>query len=181
VIRAEGNENIIIHQCPSGYPARIESINLKIIKTLKAMFPFPIAYSDHTPGWEMDVAAVALGANLVEKTISFDRTTRSIEHIFSLEPNEMSDFVRVIRDLETAMGRARRVLAPAEKERRASVRRSIHLRAELPAGHELDWPDLDYRRPGDGIPPTAADTVVGQRLTVAKAAGDRLAWSDLEA
>src|SRR3546814_17831537 len=64
VIRGEGNENIIIHHCPSGYPARLESINLNVIPTLKRMFVFPIAYSDHTPGWDMDLAAVALGANL---------------------------------------------------------------------------------------------------------------------
>ena len=61
VIRSEGNENIIIHHCPSGYPARLESVNLNIIPTLKRLFPYPIAFSDHTPGWEMDVAAVALG------------------------------------------------------------------------------------------------------------------------
>ena len=77
VIRAAGNENIIIHHCPSGYPAHLESINLNVIPTLKRMFPYPIAYSDHTPGWEMDVAALALGANLIEKSITEDRMTRS--------------------------------------------------------------------------------------------------------
>ena len=117
VIKAEGNENIIIHQCPSGYPARLESINLNIIRTLKQMFPYPVAYSDHTPGWDMDIAAVAIGANLVEKTITEDKTTRSVEHIMSLEPGEMKTFVKVIRDLEIAMGSNRRVLHEEELKR----------------------------------------------------------------
>ena len=67
---SEGNKRIIIHQCPSGYPARLQSINLKIIETLRQMFNFPIAFSDHTPGGDMDIASIALGANLIEKTIT---------------------------------------------------------------------------------------------------------------
>lgn len=180
VIRSEGNENIIIHQCPSGYPARLESINLNIIPTLKRMFPYPIAYSDHTPGWEMDVAAVAIGADLVEKTISLDRTTRSVEHIFSLEPGEIDAFVTTIRDLETAMGSPRRILQPEELEKRQRIRRSIHARVDLAAGHVLREEDFEYRRPGFGISPSYAETICGRRLKRAKQAGDLLAWSDLD-
>ena len=104
MIRAEGNENIIIHHCPSGYPARLEGINLNIITTLRKMFPYPVAFSDHSPGWDMDVAAVTLGANLVEKTISEDRTTRGVEHIFSIEPRDMKKFVETVRGIEIALG-----------------------------------------------------------------------------
>lgn len=179
IIRSEGNENIIIHQCPSGYPARLESINLQIITSLKKLFPFPIAYSDHTPGWDMDVAAVALGANLVEKTITFDRTTRAVEHIFSLEPAEMQKFVQVIRDVEIALGTTRRIMAPAELERRKLMRRSIHLLADLEPGHVLSADDFDYRRPGDGIPPTEVDALIGRTLATRKRTGDRLEWADL--
>lgn len=180
VIRQEGNDNIIIHHCPSGYPARLESINLNVIPTLKRMFPYPIAYSDHTPGWDMDLAAVALGANLVEKTISEDRTTRSVEHIMSIEPQEMARFITAIRDLETAMGSSRRMMSPQEEQRRNANRRSIHLRKDLPAGAALSPDDLDYRRPGHGIPPADADRVLGSPLRVAKVSGERLSWSDLE-
>lgn len=180
VIRGEGNENIIIHHCPSGYPAHLESINLNVIPTLKRMFPYPIAYSDHTPGWDMDLAAVALGANLVEKTISEDRTTRSVEHIMSIEPQDMARFITAIRDLETAMGSARRVMSPTEVERRNANRRSIHLSRDLAAGSALTLEDLDFRRPGHGIPPSEADRLVGSALNVAKTAGERLNWSDLD-
>jgi len=137
VIRAEGNDNIIIHHCPSGYPARLESINLNVIPTLKRMFPYPVAYSDHTPGWDMDLAAVALGANLVEKTITEDRTTRSVEHVMSIEPAEMGSFIRTIRDVEAALGANRRILQPAETTKRSSIRRSIFLKSAAMRGQAL--------------------------------------------
>jgi len=178
VILAEGNESIIIHHCPSGYPARIEGINLRVITTLKQMFDFPIAFSDHTPGWEMDIAAVALGANLVEKTITEDRATRSIEHIMSIEPHEMRRFIRVIREVEGAMGRKRRLMSPVEIEKRKSIRRSIHLRTTRPASYRLTEADLDYRRPGTGIAADAYEQVVGRVLARDLDAGTQLHWND---
>ena len=181
VCRSEGNNNIIIHNCPSGYPARLESINLKLIPTLKRMFPdFPIAYSDHTPGWEMDVAAVALGANLVEKTITTDRTTRSVEHIFSLEPEEMKQFIQTIRDVETAMGQNRRVLYPEEREKRKNVRRSAFLKHAVNKGSELKLEDIEFRRPGYGIAPNALESLLGYKYKFDLEAGHRLSLSDLE-
>lgn len=178
-ILAEGNESIIIHQCPSGYPARLPSIQLRMIQTLKQMFPFPIAFSDHTPGWEMDVAAVALGANLLEKTITLDRTTRSVEHIFSLEGDEPGAFIRAIRDIETALGEPRRHFSPEERQKRMATRRSVFLAKPVDAGEPLSVEHLDFRRPGWGIPPTEVDRVVGLRATRALDAGAMLAWTDL--
>ena len=96
VIESEGNKNIIIHNCPSGYPAKLESINLKMIKSLKEMFDCPVSYSDHSGGFDIDLAADAMGANLLEKTITLDRTTPRVEHIMSLEPSEMKLFVNKI-------------------------------------------------------------------------------------
>ncbi|WP_137938068.1 N-acetylneuraminate synthase family protein [Chitinivorax sp. B] len=153
VIRSEGNENIIIHQCPSGYPARLESINLNIIKTLKQMFPYPVAFSDHTPGWEMDVAALAVGANLLEKTITEDRCTRSVEHVFSLEPQDMRQFIQTIRDVETAFGGNRRILHAEELAKRKRIRRSVHLNQPVQAGQKLADVAVEFRRPGFGITP----------------------------
>lgn len=179
VIRAQGNENIIIHQCPSGYPAHLESINLNIIKTLKSMFPYPVAYSDHTPGWEMDIAAIAIGANMVEKTITLDRTTRSVEHIMSLEPSEMDTFVKSIRDLEIAMGSSRRILAPAEKEKSLRIRRSIYTTQPVKRGQTLRDIKVEFRRPGHGIPPNRYEELLDYEFTADLPAGHQLAFSDL--
>lgn len=175
----EGNSNIIIHQCPSGYPARLESINLRIIPTLKQMFQLPIAYSDHTPGCEMDVAAVALGANLVEKTITTDRTTRSIEHIYSLEPHEMARFVQTIREVEIALGAPRRLMSAAERQKSMAVRRSCFYARDVRQGEVLAPEMIEYRRPGYGIPPTSMELLIGKQVTVDRTAGSLIAWTDL--
>ena len=164
VIVAAGNEKIIIHQCPSGYPARVESIHLRMIQTMKAMFPFPIAFSDHTPGWDMDVAALALGANLLEKTITKDRTTPSVEHVFSLEGTEMTRFIQTIREVETAMGQSRRILSAEEIARRNKVRRSLFAKRNLKAGQVVTLADIDFRRPGTGIQPDSLHLVEGRTL-----------------
>jgi sialic acid synthase SpsE len=180
IIRAEGNDNIIIHHCPSGYPAHLESINLNVIPTLKRMFPYPIAYSDHTPGWDMDLAAVAMGANLIEKTVTEDRMTRSVEHVMSIEPQDMTRFIAAIRDLETAMGSPRRVMSSTEVEKRNANRRSTFLRCDLPAGSVLSMEHFDFRRPGHGISPADAERLIGAKLRAGKPAGHRLEWPDIE-
>jgi sialic acid synthase SpsE len=180
VIRIEGNDNVIIHHCPSGYPARLENINLNIIPSLKRLFPFPIAFSDHTPGWEMDIAAIALGANLLEKTITEDRLTRSVEHIFSLEPQEMSAFVKKIRQIEIALGSNRRILAQAERDKRASVRRSVYLRERVRVGQKISEAAVEFRRPGFGIGPDLYESLLDYTFRKDFPAGHMLRIGDIQ-
>ena len=180
VIRSEGNENIIIHQCPSGYPAHLDSINLRIIQTLRQMFPYPIAFSDHTPGAVMDIAAVALGANLIEKTITLDRTTRSVEHIMSLEPHEMTEFVRTIADLERAMGTPRRIVHEVERQRRLAIRRSVFLDGPVKAGQPLSSAKVLFRRPGYGMGPDQYEASTNARFRRELPAGHMLTLADIE-
>jgi len=178
-IRAEGNDNIVIHHCPSGYPAHLESINLRAIPTIKRVFGCPVAFSDHSVGWDMDIAALAVGANMLEKTITEDRTTRSVEHVMSLEPKDMRRFVEVIREIEVALGNPRRVLSDEERKKRNAIRRSLHVARDLPVGHVITEADIDYRRPGTGIAPERLPEVLSRPLTVKKVAGQRLEWDDL--
>ncbi len=160
-VRERGNERIIVNHCPSGYPARLESINLRMIRTVKKVFPYPVAFSDHNPGLEMDVAAVAVGADIIEKTITLDRTQRSCEHMFSLEPPEMARFVEVIRSLETAMGSERRVVGPDQRKSRDALRRSAYLVRDVRAGERLKREDFEFMRPGYGIRPDEYQRFVG--------------------
>ena len=175
-----GNKRIIIHNCPSGYPAKLESVNLKAIPTLKQLFLCPVAFSDHTPGWEMDIAAVALGANIVEKTITNDRTIKSPEHIFSLEPDGMKKFVKSIRDLETALGSSRKVISENQSIIGKDARRSIVLKKDVNKGDIIDKGMLDYARPGTGIEPGMTDVILGKKITKKIAKGSNLAWGDFE-
>ncbi len=178
-IRRAGNEKVVIHHCPSGYPARLESINLRIVTTLKSMFPLPIAFSDHTPGWDMDIAAIALGANMVEKTITRDRTTRSIEHMFSLEPEDMRRFVKAVRDLEKALGSTRKQLSAEELAARQKIRRSAHLKRAVWAGEHLLDELIEFRRPGDGIGPHEIGPYLGAEFGRNLPAGEMLHPADL--
>lgn len=180
VIRSEGNENIIIHQCPSGYPAHLDSINLRIIQTLRQMFSYPVAFSDHTPGATMDIAAIAMGANLVEKTITLDRTTRSVEHVMSLEPAEMAHFIRTIAELERALGTPRRILHDTERKRRLAIRRSVFLRTAVKAGTLLRDAEVLFRRPGYGFAPDQYEAWPEARFRRDLPAGHMVSTADLE-
>ncbi|MAB87021.1 MAG: N-acetylneuraminate synthase [Rhodobacteraceae bacterium] len=178
-IRAAGSERIIIHQCPSGYPARLPSINLRIIETLRQMFPFPIAYSDHTPGSDMDIAAMVLGANLIEKTITFDRCTPSVEHIFSLEPADARSFIQQLRDVETAMGSSRRILHPEELAKRDSIRRSAFLCKGADKGTRLADLEIEFRRPGIGVQPDLFEQWSDAKLVRSLDAGSMIRQEDV--
>jgi len=179
VALAEGCRDIIVHHCPSGYPARLESVNLNVIPTLKRILGCPIGFSDHTPGWEMDVAAVALGANLVEKTITLDRSIRRVEHMFSLEPQEMRNFVKTIREVEKAMGETRRILHEEERRARTGVRRSAFLTEPAKAGTSLGEASIDFRRPGYGIGPDIFETLAERKVYRDLPAGHMLSLADL--
>lgn len=183
ILESEGCNSIVIHQCPSGYPARLESINLRMIKTLKDTFPtFPIAYSDHTPDADMDIAAVAMGANLIEKTITLDRTTPSVEHVFSLEPSDMQKFVLRIRELETALGSFNREISDKQKDNRKLLRRSPYLITSASSGTLINDLNVEFRRPGLGITPPQWEKMIEERKILHSSlnAGDLLLKSSFE-
>ena len=166
VIEETGNKKIIIHHCPSGYPAYLESINLNIIPILKKELSYPIAFSDHSPGWDMNIAAVALGANLIEKTISEDRTYPSVEHIMSIEPNEMKSFVDAIRDLEVSLGSGTRIINKEEMDKRDSIRRSVFTKENVKKGILLKDIEVEFRRPGTGIQPDKYESLITKKAVL---------------
>lgn len=165
-IRSQNNEKIIINHCPSGYPARFESINLNIIKTLKNMFNYPIAFSDHSIGWEMDIAARSLGADIVEKTITLDRTIKSCEHIMSLEFEDMKKFVKSMRNLDIAIGSNRKIITKSELRKQFNVTRSAYLIKNVKKNEKIKRSDFDFRRPGNGlIKPNNLNYFVGRKYS----------------
>tara|TARA_B100000886_G_scaffold253385_1_gene179124 strand:- start:225 stop:680 length:456 start_codon:yes stop_codon:yes gene_type:complete len=151
-----------------------------MIKSLKTMFDCPIAYSDHSIGFDMDIAALAVGANLLEKTITLDRTTPRVEHIMSLEPDEMTKFVEKIREIEIAMGSSRRVLTEKEKFNRLKVRRSIYLDEDYKKNTFVKDMKLKFKRPGYGIPPSEYDKILDKKLKIDLKKGSQLSLYDLE-
>jgi len=135
--------------------------------------------SDHTPGWDMDIAAVALGATMVEKTLTLDRRTRSAEHMMSVEPSEASAFVRAIRDLEVALGRPRRVMTAEEARTKLKARRSLFLTRDVRKGERLTEDLVDWRRPGTGIVPGEIRHALGRTFSRDLPGGVIVSWNDL--
>lgn len=182
--RSAGNSRIVIHHCGAGYPSALEGLNLRVLLTLRQMFPeCVIAYSDHAPRGlkdAMNAAAVALGAEMLEVTLTLDRTADGPEHAMSLEPAEADAFVRMTRAVETAMGSPRRILTDAERVGKGRARRSAFLTRALHSGATITADAIAWRRPAEGgIEPAEAHRLIGRPVRRFLDAGQQLTWSDL--
>lgn len=165
---------LVIHHVPGGYPARLESINLRVIPTLMTLFSdHVIAFSDHSPGADMDLAAVAIGAEMIEKTLTLDRQQDGPEHAMSVEPAEARDFVQRIRAMQTALGRSRRIMTDAERGAKINARRALYTQTEIKAGEALTSLNTIWRRPGQ--PDSEAEAIAVRDLP----AGQRIASGDI--
>ena len=171
-------ENITILHCNTEYPTPMKDVNLRAMLTIGTKFGVKIGYSDHTLGIEIPVAAVALGATVIEKHFTLDRNLPGPDHKASLEPDELKEMVRSIRNVEQALGDA--VKRPSESEQKniVIVRKSIHITRDLSKGATLAEEDLISLRPGDGISPMKWEEVIGKQLRVAKKAFEKLDEND---
>ena len=166
--------------CTSNYPAAPADVNLRAMRTLHAEFDLPAGYSDHTVGIEVAIGAAALGATVIEKHFTLDRTLPGPDHKASLEPDELAQMVRAIRTVELALGSAQKTPAPSELAVRDVVRRSVTTTRNMAAGELIAAQDLALRRPGTGIPPRHIERVAGRRAARSLPAGTVLQWRDLE-
>jgi sialic acid synthase SpsE len=165
----------ILHHCATGYPAKPETVGLANIKELRRHFDCPIAFSDHSPGWEMDIVAVALGADLVEKNVTLDRLTPKIEHAQAIEVSEIASFVSAIRSVEAAL-----VGGSSELKASPSVtRRGCYLVQGASAGTALKDLSIAFKRPCLGLEPWEIDLDAGKRLRIDLPAGHALVDQDL--
>jgi N,N'-diacetyllegionaminate synthase len=152
----------VLH-CVTAYPAPASALNLRCIGMLAQALGLPTGYSDHSFGIEMPIAAVALGARIVEKHFTLDRALDGPDHAASLEPQELRDMVRALRDVEAALGDGVKKPAPCEAENIAPVRKSIVARRAICVGETLDENCLDTKRPEDGISAARWPEIVGRR------------------
>jgi len=179
-IRGAGGRGLCLLHCVSAYPAPPEESNLRSMDTLRRNFHVPVGWSDHTLGLHVTVAAVALGASLVEKHFTLDRSLPGPDHAASLEPQELAALVRQVREVESALGDGVKRCMPSEENTAAVARRSVHTAADLPAGHVIGPDDLLLLRPGTGIGAHEVEKLVGRRTLRRIPAGTMLSWSDIE-
>ena len=170
-IKQSGDPPVVLLHCLSNYPADPAETNLRAMVSLGSAFDVPVGYSDHTEGTDVAVAAVALGACIIEKHLTLDRTLPGPDHLASLEPQEFGRMVKSIRIVERALGDGIKRPQPSEMNTRAIARKSVVAARDLAAGNVLRREDLAVRRPGTGLAPDLIPTLVGRTLRVAIPAG----------
>ena len=177
-VEHEGVDQIGLFHCVSSYPTPAEDCNLLAMGTLRAASGRPTGWSDHTEGIDLAVAAVALGAELIEKHFTLDRSLPGPDHRASLEPRELEALVRSVRRVEAALGDGKKVPRPIEVPIAAIGRRSLCYRASLPAGTLVAANHLIALRPGTGLAPAGESAVLGRRLARGVSGGDLIRMDD---
>jgi N,N'-diacetyllegionaminate synthase len=179
-VRAEGNEQIVLLHCVSIYPPEYGTINLRNMATLRQAFDVPVGFSDHTLGTAVPLAAIALGACVIEKHFTLDQEMPGWDHAISANPEQLRTIVTEGRNIFDALGGNGRVVSAAEMEKRKKFRRSLVARRKLERGHMLTEADLDAKRPGTGIAPNELAYVLGRRLVSEIAPDQVLHWKHLQ-
>ncbi|MES1255567.1 MAG: N-acetylneuraminate synthase family protein [Acidobacteriota bacterium] len=179
-----GNPGLVLMQCTAAYPAPIDTLHTRAIETLRTAFDVPVGLSDHSRNPIVGpLAALACGAAVVEKHFTLSNDMPGPDHRFALEPDELSEMVRTIRAVESAMGRPQKEVGAVEQELRAFARRSIFARVDIVAGHTLSADDLVVLRCGQheaGFEPDQLTTLIGRRVVRAVKAASVLRATDVE-
>lgn len=163
-IRNAGSNDITLLHCTSNYPTAFEDVNMRAMITLRDTFNVPVGYSDHTLGIAIPLMAVAMGAQVIEKHFTLNKKLSGPDHVASLEPNELKEMVKGIREIELAFGDGNKIPVKSEYSTAAVARKSIVYTKNLLKGAIIDANDLSVKRPGTGIEPCKLDEIIGRRL-----------------
>lgn len=162
IIHNTGNSGLILLHCVSAYPANAADANLMAMQTMATAFDVPVGYSDHTLGIEVALAAVALGACVIEKHFTLDRNLPGPDHRASLEPDELRILVNGVRTVEAALGHGRKEPAPCEADIAAVARKSIVTACDIPAGTIVTRDLIVMKSPGTGLQPSMLGQIIGR-------------------
>jgi N-acetylneuraminate synthase/N,N'-diacetyllegionaminate synthase len=179
-IKGEGNDKLILLHCTTNYPAKIEEVNLRAMETMQKEFNCPVGYSDHTLGTEVPIAAVALGAKVIEKHFTLDKSLPGPDHKASLEPNELEEMIRRIRNIEIALGDGIKKPTPSEIEIAKIVRKSVVAEKFIPAGTEIKEDMLAIKRPGTGLPPKYLEKIIGKKAKRDIRRDEMISWDKIK-
>ncbi len=179
VIRKSSDAKITVLHCNTEYPTPYQDVNLLAMNSMKHELQVEVGYSDHTLGIEVPIAAVALGATVIEKHFTLDRNLPGPDHAASLEPTELKAMVSAIRHIEQALGSTVKHPSDSEAKNMAIARKSIHLASDKQIGETIVESDLEMLRPGDGISPMLMDEVIGKTVVADLKTGHQLSFKDI--
>ena len=160
-IEATGNKDLVLMQCITNYPSKIESANVNVLKTYQSAFDVLTGYSDHAPGHVVALASVVIGGRVIEKHFTLNKTDKGPDHPHSMEPQEFRFMVDSIREVERAMGSTRKEVVAEEGETVYVQRRCLYAKQDLKKGHIMTSEDIDILRPALGIPPKFKPMIIG--------------------
>tara|TARA_B100000315_G_scaffold260775_1_gene325089 strand:- start:4008 stop:6392 length:2385 start_codon:yes stop_codon:yes gene_type:complete len=179
VIRGEGNENVILLHCVSSYPAAPEDMNLRAIETLKKSFRIPVGLSDHTLGTMVSQVALSIGANIIERHFTLDRSMEGPDHILSSEPEEMRHLTRCAHLINYVLGDGVKKIEACEYETINAQRKSLYARIDIPKGKIVTSDSVTIKGPGGGLQPRYIDIVIGRIARRSLKADHPITWEDV--
>ena len=156
-------ENLTVLHCTTEYPTPMDEVNLYAMQSIQKAFGVAVGYSDHTPGIEVAIAAVAMGATVIEKHFTLDRNLPGPDHKASLEPEELKSMVKAIRNIEVALGDGIKRLTPSEARNKSVARKSLVASQIIKAGDIFTVENMTTKRPGTGVSPMYWDEVLGKK------------------
>jgi N-acetylneuraminate synthase len=178
VIEATGNNQLVLMQCITNYPSKIDSANVNVLKTYQSAFDVLTGYSDHSPGPVVALASVVLGSCVIEKHFTLNKADKGPDHPHSMNPAEFKMMVDYVREIERAMGSTRKEVVEEEGETVYVQRRCLYAKNNLKAGQLIKDSDIDVLRPALGIPPKYIGVIVGKVIKTDVVAGQPLFWEN---
>jgi N-acetylneuraminate synthase len=179
IIYDTGNEEVILLHCIAVYPPEGKIINLRNIEMLNKTFSIPVGFSDHTIGTSIPLAAITLGAKVIEKHFTLDKTMPGWDHAVSANPEEMKTIVEEGGKIITALGKYTRVISKVEINQRNSFRTSIVSKQKLRKGEVIKESKLNFKRPGTGIRPDEIKYILGRKVNKDINKDELIKWEDL--
>lgn len=179
VIYEEGNKDVTLLHATTDYPTMAEDVNLRAMVTLRDAFKVDVGYSDHTLGNEAAIAATTLGATIIEKHFTLDKSMEGPDHKASMDPEELKNFVKAIRNTEKLLGNGRKAPTKREQDIMKAARRSIVVTRPVKAGTMISQDIVDFKRPGNGIKPEFENIVMGRILKRDLKEDEPIQWSDI--
>lgn len=163
ILKKNGTKKLTLLHCNTEYPTPFEDVNLRAMQHIARTFEVPVGYSDHTRGIEVPIAAAVLGATVIEKHFTLDKNMEGPDHKASLEPQELTQMVAAIRNIELALGDGVKRPSPSEKKNKPVARKSIVAQRAIQKGELLTEENLTVKRPGEGISPMLWESVIGTK------------------
>ena len=175
----EGNNQIALLHCVANDPAQPNEVNMNVINTLKKTFDFPVGYSDNGESSLVDIVAVSMGANIIEKHFTLDKKMSGPDHGFSLDPNGLKSLISQIHEIDQMKGDGIKIPQFSEIKNRLTIRKSITAKRDLQQGEKIQEDDISIKRPADGIEPKYLTMILGKTINTNIKKDSPIFWSSI--